>query len=246
MPQEEIERCKKAADLSFLTQGITFTVYGEEQGTERVFPYDLLPRVISNAEWTHIERGLTQRITALNMFLHDVYNEGRILADGKVPREMVYTCRHFRREMRGLQVPRNIYIAVSGTDLLRVQSRRIRGAGRQPARAQRRELHADQPARDEAHLSPALPRVRRAADRALPAGAAGDAAVAGAGGPAGADHRAADAGRLQLGVFRAHLPGAPDGHRAGGGPRPGDPRQRRLHAHHRRTEARGRDLPARG
>src|SRR5579875_2674898 len=122
MPEEEIERCKKAADLSFLTQGITFTVYGEEQGTERVFPYDVVPRVISNAEWTHIERGLVQRIAALNMFLHDVYNDGRILADGKVPREVVYTCRHFRREMRGLQVPRNIYIAVSGTDLLRVQS----------------------------------------------------------------------------------------------------------------------------
>src|ERR1700742_4574407 len=65
MPQEEIERCKKAADLSFLTQGITFTVYGEEQGTERVFPYDVVPRVISNAEWTQIERGLTQRIAAL-------------------------------------------------------------------------------------------------------------------------------------------------------------------------------------
>ena len=99
-----------------------FTVYGEEQGTERVFPYDVVPRVISNTEWTHIERGLVQRITALNMFLHDVYNEGRILAEGKVPREVVYTCRHFRREMRGLQVPRNVYIAVVGTDLLRLSN----------------------------------------------------------------------------------------------------------------------------
>ena len=164
MPQEEIERCKKAADLSFLTQGITFTVYGEEQGTERVFPYDVVPRVISNAEWTHIERGLVQRIAALNMFLHDVYNDGRILADGKVPREVVYTCRHFRREMRGLQVPRNIYIAVSGTDLLRIAVGRVRGAGRQPARAERRELHADEPARDEADFPAALSRLRRAAD----------------------------------------------------------------------------------
>ncbi len=122
MPREEIERCKKAADLSFLTQGITFTVYGQEQGTERVFPYDVLPRILHSTEWDHIERGLVQRITALNMFLHDVYNEGRILADGKVPREVVYSCRHFRREMRGLQVPRNVYVAVSGTDLLRVDS----------------------------------------------------------------------------------------------------------------------------
>jgi uncharacterized circularly permuted ATP-grasp superfamily protein len=122
MPREEIERSKKAAELSFLTQGITFTVYGQEQGTERVFPYDVLPRILSYKEWAHIERGLIQRITALNLFLHDVYNDGRILAEGKVPREVVYSCRHFRREMRGLQVPRNIYLAVSGTDLLRLRS----------------------------------------------------------------------------------------------------------------------------
>ena len=119
---DELSGRQEAAELAIRSMGITFTVYGEEQGTERVFPYDVVPRVISNTEWTHIERGLVQRITALNMFLHDVYNEGRILAEGKVPREVVYTCRHFRREMRGLQVPRNIYIAVSGTDLLRVQS----------------------------------------------------------------------------------------------------------------------------
>ncbi len=110
LPPEEIARRKRSVDLSFLTQGITFNVYGHGEGTEKIFPYDLLPRIITGAEWQHIEKGLTQRITALNLFLHDVYNEGKILNDGHVPREIVYSCRQFRREMRGLQVPRNVYI----------------------------------------------------------------------------------------------------------------------------------------
>jgi uncharacterized circularly permuted ATP-grasp superfamily protein len=122
IPRDELQRRKRSADVSFLTQGITFTVYGREEGTERIFPYDLLPRVITSQEWAHIEKGLTQRITALNLFLHDIYNEGKILNEGFVPREIVYSCQHFRRQMRGLQVPRNVYIAVAGTDLLRLQS----------------------------------------------------------------------------------------------------------------------------
>ncbi|GAC1358708.1 MAG: circularly permuted type 2 ATP-grasp protein [Acidobacteriaceae bacterium] len=119
---EEFDRHKQSADLSFLTQGITFNVYGDNRGAERIFPYDLMPRVITKAEWEHIERGLTQRITALNLFLHDVYTDGKILADGAVPRELVYSCPQFRREMRGVQVPRNIYIPVVGTDLLRLNN----------------------------------------------------------------------------------------------------------------------------
>jgi uncharacterized circularly permuted ATP-grasp superfamily protein len=122
LPPEELQRRKHYADVSFLMQGITFTVYGQEEGTERIFPYDLLPRLISADEWDRIERGLTQRITALNLFLHDVYHEGKILAQGVVPREIVYSCQHFRRQMRGLQVPRNVYVAVAGTDLLRIES----------------------------------------------------------------------------------------------------------------------------
>ena len=122
MPQDEVQRRKQAADLSFLNQGITFTVYGREEGTEKIFPYDLLPRIITSAEWAKVERGLTQRITALNLFLKDIYNEGRILKDGIVPREIVYSCQHFRRQMCGLQVPRNVYIAVCGTDLIRLEN----------------------------------------------------------------------------------------------------------------------------
>jgi uncharacterized circularly permuted ATP-grasp superfamily protein len=122
LPADEIRRRKHSADLSFLNQGITFTVYGRQEGTERIFPYDLLPRLITSAEWNHIERGLTQRVTALNLFLRDIYNDGRILAEGVVPREVVYSCKHFRRQMRGLPVPRNVYIAVVGSDLIRLPS----------------------------------------------------------------------------------------------------------------------------
>src|SRR3954463_11904804 len=119
LPREELERRKQALDLSFLHQGITFTVYGREEGTERIFPHDLLPRIITSAEWSTIERGLIQRITALNHFLRDIYHEGKILSDGVVPREVVYSCKHFRRQMRGLHVPKDIYITVIGSDLIR-------------------------------------------------------------------------------------------------------------------------------
>ena len=122
LPHEELLRRKQSADLAFLTQGITFTVYGREEGTERIFPYDLLPRLIAAKEWERIERGLTQRITALNAFLKDVYGEGKILKDKVVPRAIVYSCKHYRRQMCGLEVPRNVYMAVVGSDLLRLNT----------------------------------------------------------------------------------------------------------------------------
>src|SRR5579862_5907904 len=119
---EELRRRQQIADLSFLHQGITFTVYGRDEGTERIFPNDLLPRVLTREEWARVERGLTQRITALNLFLRDVYHEGRILNDGVVPREIVYSCKHFRRQMRGFHVRKDAYITVAGSDLIRMPS----------------------------------------------------------------------------------------------------------------------------
>src|SRR5580704_10786012 len=115
LPGDELRRRKQASDLTFLHQGITFTVYGREEGTERIFPHDLLPRIITSAEWDVIERGLTQRITALNLFLRDIYHEGRCLKAGVVPSDLVYSCRHFRRQMREFKVPKNIYITVVGS-----------------------------------------------------------------------------------------------------------------------------------
>jgi uncharacterized circularly permuted ATP-grasp superfamily protein len=116
---DELRRSKQEADQSFFNQGITFTVYGSEKGTERIFPHDLLPRIITAAEWETIERGLTQRITALNLFLKDVYHEARIIEEGVIPAKIVYTCKHYRREMRGIKVPRDVYVTVVGTDLIR-------------------------------------------------------------------------------------------------------------------------------
>lgn len=114
-----LQERQKSADKSFLFQGITFTVYSDSQGTERIFPFDLLPRVITAAEWDVIERGLTQRITALNLFLNDIYHKGQILSDKVVPFPLVYSSKHFRREMRNVDVPHGIYVAVVGTDLIR-------------------------------------------------------------------------------------------------------------------------------
>ncbi len=122
LPPDELNRRQNAADLSFLNQGITFTVYGSTEGTERIFPYDLIPRIITRSEWSTIDRGLRQRLTALNLFLHDIYHEGKIVKDGVVPVDMVYSAKHYRREMRDLDVPRGIYVAVDGTDLVRVDN----------------------------------------------------------------------------------------------------------------------------
>ncbi len=116
----EMRQRQSTADLAFLHQGITFTVYGQDEGTERIFPYDLIPRILTAAEWDVIERGLTQRITALNLFLADLYADARVLQDGIVPRELIYSCKQFRREMQGVTVPHAIYVSVAGTDLVRL------------------------------------------------------------------------------------------------------------------------------
>jgi len=120
LPADDLKRRQREADTAFLNQGITFTVYGDTAGTERIFPYDLLPRILTAAEWRTIERGLVQRLTALNHFLADIYGAGRILADRVVPRDLVASAQHFRRNMRGLPVPRNVYVSVAGTDLVRL------------------------------------------------------------------------------------------------------------------------------
>lgn len=109
----------RAADISFLYQGITFTVYSESEGIERIFPFDLIPRIIPHREWEVLERGLTQRVMALNHFLHDIYHEQRILKDKRIPPELVFEASNFRREMIGINVPRNVYAHVIGTDLIR-------------------------------------------------------------------------------------------------------------------------------
>ncbi len=119
MTPKEFDAKREAIDMAFLRQGITFNVYGDAQGAEKIFPFDLLPRIIPATEWEFLERGLTQRITALNLFLHDIYHEQKILKDGVIPEFYVLSARHFRREFVNFNVPRDIYIHICGTDLIR-------------------------------------------------------------------------------------------------------------------------------
>ena len=104
---------------SFSNEGITFTVYGDDEADERIIPIDCVPRIISGSEWRLIESGLTQRIGALNLFLEDVYGEARIIADGVIPTDIVRGCPQYRIEMRGVHVPHGTWVAVCGTDLVR-------------------------------------------------------------------------------------------------------------------------------
>ncbi len=116
---DELGAIQERVTHSFSTEGITFTVYGDDEADERIIPIDCVPRILSSAEWQHLESGLTQRIGALNRFLADVYSEGRIIADGVIPADVVRGCPQYRIEMRGVSVPHNTWVAVCGTDLIR-------------------------------------------------------------------------------------------------------------------------------
>jgi uncharacterized circularly permuted ATP-grasp superfamily protein len=116
---DEFRRRKAMADLSMRQDGVGFTVYRQEEGIERVWPMDPVPRIIPAAEWRHIERGLVQRLTALNLFLQDIYHEQFILRDKVIDPQLIYEGAYFRREFMGATVPKNIYIHVCGTDLIR-------------------------------------------------------------------------------------------------------------------------------
>jgi uncharacterized circularly permuted ATP-grasp superfamily protein len=119
LPPDRMSQRQRASELFFLHRGTTFTVYSEKTGIDRIFPFDFVPRLIPPHEWWQVERGLKQRLHALNLFLHDIYHEQRILRDGVVPVELVYEARHFRRECIGLPVPEGIYVHICGTDLIR-------------------------------------------------------------------------------------------------------------------------------
>jgi uncharacterized circularly permuted ATP-grasp superfamily protein len=103
----------------FMNQGITFTVYADNAGIERIFPFDIIPRIITGAEWQHIENGIKQRLRALNLFLKDIYNSQQILKDKIIPASLIASCPHYTREVYGIQVPYDIYVHISGIDLIR-------------------------------------------------------------------------------------------------------------------------------
>jgi len=116
---EEILRRQSAAEKTFRAMGITFNVYKEGEGVERIFPFDIVPRIINAAEWSTIEKGLQQRLHALNLFIHDVYNEGKIVKDGVVPKEIVYTSTGYQKSCVGIKPLQNIWCHISGIDLIK-------------------------------------------------------------------------------------------------------------------------------
>jgi uncharacterized circularly permuted ATP-grasp superfamily protein len=118
-PEGEIERKRREAEISFHRVGITFSVYGEEAGNERLIPFDLAPRILPAGEWRMLEAGLRQRVLALNLFLADVYGDRRILREGRIPAELVLENSEYLAQMIGVQVPGGVYSHISGIDLVR-------------------------------------------------------------------------------------------------------------------------------
>ncbi|HEY3329721.1 MAG TPA: circularly permuted type 2 ATP-grasp protein [Capsulimonadaceae bacterium] len=119
MGLEDYRSRVQLADLTLIGQGITFNVYGDKRGTEKPWPFDLVPRIVPAAEWDTVERGLKQRVTALNLFLHDVYHDQQILKDRVIPRDLVIGAAHFRPEFVGADPPGGVYVHVCGSDLIR-------------------------------------------------------------------------------------------------------------------------------
>ncbi|MCL6434252.1 MAG: circularly permuted type 2 ATP-grasp protein [Leptolyngbyaceae cyanobacterium HOT.MB2.61] len=116
---EEVQRRQQAAQIAMFKMGVTFNVYNDGQGTERIFPFDIIPRIVSAEEWEFIERGLKQRIYALNQFIGDIYGDQKILRDGIIPTELIYSATGFLKPCIGLKPPGGIWCHITGTDLVR-------------------------------------------------------------------------------------------------------------------------------
>ncbi|WED64756.1 circularly permuted type 2 ATP-grasp protein [Synoicihabitans lomoniglobus] len=118
---EELVERQHTADKTFERRGVTFTVYSDQAGTEKIFPFDMIPRIISAEEWRHLESGLRQRMIALDLFLRDVYSDQKIVNEGIVPRSLVESCSHFRKALVGVKLPLDRHVHINGTDLVRDQ-----------------------------------------------------------------------------------------------------------------------------
>src|SRR5580704_458836 len=122
LPPDVLEHRRREAEFLFRRIGITFAVYGEADSTERLIPFDVLPRIISSAEWTTLRRGLEQRVKAINLYIKDVYGRREVLRAGIVPEDLVFQNPVFRPEMNGQKVPHDIYVHVAGIDIIRVDA----------------------------------------------------------------------------------------------------------------------------
>jgi len=115
----ELLQRQQAAERALLHMGITFNVYGDSAGTERIFPFDIIPRIVDSTEWKWVERGLKQRVYALNLFIDDIYHEQKIIKDKVIPEGLINSARSFRQACVGLNPPRGIWCHITGTDLVR-------------------------------------------------------------------------------------------------------------------------------
>jgi len=120
LPDGELRKRQQAAERVILNMGMTFGVYGNEAGQEQIFPFDIVPRIVTASDWSHIESGLHQRIHALNCFLDDIYHDQKILKDGVIPGELIYSGKGFQQACLGLNPPRGIWCHIAGIDLVRI------------------------------------------------------------------------------------------------------------------------------
>ena len=123
MPPEKLAKKRDEADTLFRRMGITFAVYGENAGAERLIPFDIVPRILTSVEWKRLSRGLTQRVNALNAFLSDIYHEQEILKSGRIPAEHVLRNAQYRPEMQDIEVPGDVYAHIAGVDVVRANLR---------------------------------------------------------------------------------------------------------------------------
>ncbi len=200
----EFHQLRAGADLAFINQGITFSVYSDRRGVEKIFPFDLIPRTVSAEEWTTLEAGLRQRVQALNLFLHDIYHDRKILQEGLIPEDLVLQSTSYRPEMVGFEPPGRQYIHVVGTDLIRDaegQFRVLEDNGRTPSGV---SYVLENRSGDEAGLPGVVPGHPGASGRGVSSASAGRAQLGGAGGGGRVAVRgSALAGTLQLGLLRA-------------------------------------------
>jgi len=116
---KKLKTLQHSTDRAQLSLGMTFNVYNDNQGTERILPLDIIPRIIANAEWTHLEKGLQQRIKALNLFIQDIYNDQKVLKDKIIPKEMIFSSVSYLKELQGFKPPKDIWCHITGSDLIK-------------------------------------------------------------------------------------------------------------------------------